>query len=157
MDKKHLIRGNIVAVVVLLLASVSNIVGYAEIGVAHHQTTANTIMAKASWSADVNDDGNVELRGWILYTLEKGIAGRRIKITGAWGTDDGNLSGGFAIKNFIFIKLRGVSQGLFTGDISGENYGAKFIGTLYNDWEVGYWKIAIPAKIKVQVVHIPFN
>lgn len=124
---------------------------------ADHQTNRNTPTAEANWAADINDDGNVEARGWILYTLEKGIAGRIIKITGTWGTDDGNLSGSLTVKNFIIVKFRGVYRGLFTGNVSGNDYNIKFIGFFYNDWEVGYWKTFIPAKTNVQVVHIPFN
>ena len=157
MDIKYLKKGRIIVVLVLIFASLSSMAGHPAMGDVNHHTTSKTTVADARWSADVGGDGIVEARGWISYTLEKGIAGRIIIINGAWGTDDGNLSGSLTIKNIIFIKSYGTYRGVFTGSVSGADYTAKFTGFLRNDWEVGYWKIIIPATIHVQVVHIPFN
>ena len=106
-------------------------------GAANHQTKPTNVLGGASWAADLNGDHTMEARGWISYTHDKGVAGRKIKITGTWETDDGNLSGSLTIKNFVVIKFRGVYKGLFTGAVSGDYYTAKFIGFFYNDWEVG--------------------
>lgn len=148
-------KKNIRIDIMIVLLMASTIVPM--IGAADNQTNPNNSNAEATWSADVNDDGVAEARGWISFTLEKGIVGRIIKITGAWGTDDGNLTGSFVINNFIFTKFYGTFRGLFTGNVSGDYSTAKFIGFLYNDWEVGYWRTFVPAKIQVQIVHIPFN
>jgi hypothetical protein len=124
---------------------------------AGHQTKTNSTFSDARWSADIDGDGDIEAHGWISYNLEKGILGRIIKITGTWGIDDGNLTGSFAIKNFVFVKFRGVYRGFFTGNVSGDYYNAKFIGFFYNDWEIGRWNIVIPVKINVGIAHIQFN
>ena len=157
MNKKQLINGSIVTIVILIIAFQGGAVAYPTFNVFDTQMTDHSDTGEASWSADINDDGIVEVRGWILYALEKGVAGRIITITGTWGTDDGNFSGSLSIKNIIFTKFYGTYRGLFLGNISGENYNARTLGFLYNDWEVGYWKIVMPGKVKVQVVHIPFN
>jgi len=120
----------------------------------YHQILQDNPCAEARWTTEVN--GKV-FRGWIKYSLEKGIAGRIIKITGTWGTDDGNFSGDFTLNNIVVLKIYGTYQGVFLAEILGDDYTIRFIGIFRNDWEVGYWKTIIPAKMRIQIVHFPFN
>lgn len=157
MNKKQLINASFVTIVMLIIASANGAVAYPTIRVFDKQMIGHGTMGNVSWSADVNDDGTINARGWISYTLEKGITGRILTITGTWGSDDGNFSGSLVIKNIIFTKFYGTYRGVFLGNVTGETYNTRVLGFLYNDWEVGYWKILMHDKVKVQVVHIPFD
>jgi hypothetical protein len=156
--KKYLLRKKCFILGIILLFIGSSIVfTSAQIPTSRnssHQTFLENPCEDARWATEVN--GKV-FRGWIQYTLEKGIAGRRILVTGTWGTDDGNFSGDFTLKNFIFLKFYGTYQGVFLAEVSGDDYTIRFIGVLRNDWEVGYWKTVFPATMQIQIVHIPFN
>jgi hypothetical protein len=121
------------------------------------QSTSSTTLPSADWAVDVNGDDIIEAQGQMLYTLERGIAGRIIKISGTWETNDGNMSGSLTVKNFVFSKFYGTYRGLCIGNITGDYYTAKFVGYFYNDWEIGRWTIFSLFKIKVYIVHIPFN
>lgn len=128
------------------------------IGASSHQTKPTHMSGDALWAADLNGDGAVETRGWLSYTLEKGILTNRfITIRGTWGYNDSNATGSFNIKNVAVFKLLGVYKGLYYGSISRDDITVRFIGFFYNDWEVGYWQTVIPDTVKVQVVHIPFG
>lgn len=123
-------------------------------GDVNHQILPDNVFSEARWAANITGK---DFRGWLQYSIEKGIAGRRITITGTWGTDDGNFTGDFTLKNLVFLKFYGTYRGVFLAEISGVDYTIRFVGFFRNDWEVGYWKTVIPAEIQVQIVHIPFN
>jgi hypothetical protein len=121
------------------------------------QEASSSTLTDAYWAVDVDSDGEIEARGQMAYTLEKGPVGRIIKIKGTWETDDGNMSGSLSVKNFAFSKFYGTYRGLCVGNITGDYYTAKFVGYFYNDWEIGRWTIFSLFKIKVYIAHIPFN
>ena len=129
------------------------------VGASSHQMKPTDTRGDALWAADLNGDGAMETRGWLSYTLEKGILTNRfITIRGTWGYNDSNATvGSFDIKNVAVFKFLGVYKGLYYGSISRDDITVRFIGFFYNDWEVGYWKTFFPDKVKVQVVHIPFG
>jgi hypothetical protein len=127
-------------------------------GAVSHQTKPTSTSGDAVWAADLNSDGLAETRGWLTYTLEKGIFGHTITIRGTWGYNDSSyVEGSFSIKNIAIVKFLGVYKGLYYGSITGGWIGVRFIGVFYNDWEVGYWQTIMPDTVKVQVVHIPFG
>jgi hypothetical protein len=157
MKKYFLTNIGLVATTILLFMSTSVILTPAQIPTnvnVNHQIVPDNSLAEARWAANIT---GTMFRGWLQYSLEKGFAGRRITLTGTWGTDDGNFTGAFTLKNLIFLKFYGTYRGVFLAEVSGGDYTGRFVGFFRNDWEVGYWKTIIPAKMQIQIVHIPFN
>lgn len=157
MKKYFLTMNGLVATIMLLFIGISIYFASGQIPTnldVTHQIVSDDSFADARWASNIT---GTMFRGWLQYSIEKGILGRRITITGTWGTDDGNFTGVFMLKNLIFFKFFGTYRGVFLAEVSGVGYTGRFVGFFRNYWEVGYWKTIIPAKMQIQIVHIPFN
>ncbi len=157
MKNYFLTKKGLVVAILLLFLSTNIILTSAQISTnvdVNHQLVPDASFADARWASNIS--GKI-IRGWLQYSMEKGIFGRRITITGSWGTDDGNFTGDFSLKHLIFFKIYGTFRGVFLAEVSGVDPTVRFVGFFRNDWEVGYWNTIIPDKMQVQIVHIPFN
>jgi len=147
-------RGIILGIVMAIL--LSPIPGSAS-NPASTETNENTIMGDADWAADVNGDGTTDLRGQLHYTLERGLIGRRILLTGTWEIDDGNSSGTVTVYHLVLSKFYGVYRGVCAGSIVWDDITLRFVGHFTNDWEIGRWTLRSLMIIHAQVAHMPFN